>query len=77
MCPCCEGPLPWAYEFGPRRRYLREYGPPPWAWSWGGPEGPYAVPGWPSKEERKAALESMKRSLEARLADISEELKGL
>ncbi len=58
------------------------YGPPPWARRWAAEEEtPQPRRGWRweamSKAERKAWLEAHKASLEARLAEINEELKKL
>ena len=48
------------------------FGPPPWAGSgYGGEFGPAWQPG---QAERKEWLESFKKHLEARLADVNEEL---
>jgi len=68
-CYCCDEPA--AVHHG-RHGWGRGYGPPPWAWE----GGPYF--GWPfagpTKAERKEWLEALKKHLEERLADVSEEL---
>jgi|YNPNPStandDraft_1061719.scaffolds.fasta_scaffold29528_2 hypothetical protein len=69
---CCDDMPEWA------ERRARRWGasfPPPWAGSGYGWEfGPMWQPG---KAERKEWLEALKKHLEARLADVNEELGKL
>ena len=68
---CCDDTPAWAERRA--RGWGAGYGPPPWAGSGYGSE---FGPAWrqPGKAERKEWLESFKKHLEARLADVNEEL---
>jgi hypothetical protein len=68
---CCDDVPAW--EEHRARRWGAGYGPAPWAGSGYGSE---FGPAWwqPGKTERKERLESFKKHLEARLADVNEEL---
>ena len=73
MCPCC-----WDEAWAPRQA---RFGPP-WAWAggpwqggpWRGEAGPWTTgPRWWSRPRRED-LEEAKRHLEARLAEVNDEL---
>ncbi len=71
MCDCqcgCSGPRE---ERGRHWRGSRFNAAPPWAWAVGGEY--YG----PTKAEYKTSLEAFKQHLEARLAEVGEELKAL
>ncbi len=71
MCDCqceCSGPREGRGRHGRGGRFSAA---PPWAWAVG--DEYYG----PTKAEYKASLEAFKQHLEARLAEVGEELKAL